>query len=103
MSYFSGVLRSLVPAQCHLKYSIALDCFGVKHVRLRGFVALEMVQNFIEFVLLKSDIEKKFSVVEKRVSSLFDVQLKRSKEEDSLRCWVKLEGNQYDIARAKVR
>ncbi|XP_068698732.1 ribonuclease ZC3H12A-like [Montipora foliosa] len=60
-----------------------------------------MVQNFIEFVLLKNDIEKKFSVVEKRVSSLFDVQLKRSKEEDSLRCWVKLEGNQYDIARAK--
>lgn len=61
-----------------------------------------MVRNFIEFVLLKDDVEKNFSVVEKDVNSLFDVQLKRSKEEDNLRCWVKLEGNQRDLFRAKV-
>lgn len=60
-----------------------------------------MVRNFIEFVLLKDEIEEKFSVVEKHVNSLFDVQLKRTKEEDNLRCWVKLEGNQHDICRAK--
>lgn len=61
-----------------------------------------MVRNFIEFVLLKDEIEEKFSVVEKHVNSLFDVQLMRTKEEDNLRCWVKLEGNQNDICRAKV-
>lgn len=62
-----------------------------------------MVQNFIEFVLLKEQIQSKFALVEKRVNSLFDVQLKKSKEEDNLRCWVKLEGNEHDICRAKVR
>ena len=64
---------------------------------------VKMVQNFIEFVLLKEQIQSKFTLVEKRVNSLFDVQLKRTKEEDNLRCWVKLEGSEHDIGRAKVR
>ena len=64
---------------------------------------VKMVQNFIEFVLLKEQIQSRFKLVEKHVNSLFDVQLKRTKEEDNLRCWVKLEGSEHDISRAKVR
>lgn len=60
-------------------------------------------QNFLEFVLLKEQVDAKFTLVEKRVNFLFDVQLKRAKEEDSKRCWVKVEGNEDDIKRAKVR
>lgn len=60
-------------------------------------------QNYLEFVLLKEQVDAKFTLVEKRVNFLFDVQLKREKEEDSKRCWVKVEGNEDDIKRAKVR
>ena len=59
-------------------------------------------QNFLEFVLLKEQVDSKFASVEKRVNFLFDVQLTRE-EEDSERCWVKVEGSEDDIRRAKVR
>ena len=62
-----------------------------------------MVHKFVEFVLLKEQIQSKFALVEKRVNYLFDVRLDLSGEEDNLRCWVKLEGNENDIHRAKVR
>ena len=62
-----------------------------------------MVQKFLEFVLSKEHIQSKFALVEKRVHFLFDVTLKRSEEEDNLLCWVKLEGNDDNIHRAKVR
>lgn len=63
-----------------------------------------MVQKFLEFVLLKEQIQTKFALLEKRVNFLFDVQLKRSPYEDKLSCWVELEGiNEDDIGRAKVR
>ena len=59
-------------------------------------------QNFLEFVLLKEQVDANFALVEKRVSFLFDVNLKRE-EDDGKRCWVKVEGNEDDIQRAKVR
>lgn len=59
-------------------------------------------QNFLEFVLLKEQVDSKFASVEKRVNYLFGVQLTRE-EEDSERCWVKVEGGEDDIRRAKVR
>lgn len=61
-----------------------------------------MVHKFIEFVVLKDQIESKFALVEKRVNYLFDVRLDLSGQEDNFRCWVKLEGNENDIHRAKV-
>lgn len=57
-------------------------------------------QNFLEFVLLKEQVDSKFASVEKRVNYLFGVQLTRE-EEDSERCWVKVEGGEDDIRRAK--
>lgn len=75
-----------------------------KHERMVGVIGEKMVlKNFLEFVLLKEQVDPKFALVEKRVNFLFDVQLKRSEEEDSQRCWVKVEGNEDDIRRAKVR
>ena len=62
-----------------------------------------MVHKFIEFVLLKDQIQSKFALVEKRVNYLFDVRLDLSGQEDNLRCWVKLEGKESDVHRAKVR
>lgn len=59
-------------------------------------------QNFLEFVLLKEQVDPKFALVEKRVNFLFDVNLKRE-EEDNKRCWIKVEGNEDAILRAKVR
>ena len=61
-----------------------------------------VVQKFLEFVLLKEQVDPKFASVEKSVNYLFGVQLTR-KEEDSERCWVKVEGSEHDIRRAKVR
>lgn len=61
-----------------------------------------MVHKFVEFVLLKDEIQSKFALVEKHVNYLFDVRLDLSGQEDNLRCWVKLEGNENDIHRAKV-
>lgn len=61
-----------------------------------------MVQNFLEFVLLKEQVDANFTLVEKRVNFLFDVNLKRE-EDDGKLCWVKVEGSVEDIQRAKVR
>ena len=61
-----------------------------------------VVQKFLEFVLLKEQVDPKFASVEKSVNYLFGVQLTRE-EEDSERCWVKVEGSEHDIRRAKVR
>lgn len=61
-----------------------------------------VLQNFLEFVLLKEQVDAKFTLVEKRVNFLFDVQLTRE-EESGKSCWVKVEGNEDDIKRAKVR
>ena len=62
-----------------------------------------VLKNFLEFVLLKEQVDAKFALVEKRVNFLFDVQLKREEIQDNERCWVKVEGNEDDIRRAKVR
>jgi len=62
-----------------------------------------VLKNFLEFVLLKEQVDHKFAVVEKRVNFLFDVQLKREETQDNKSCWVKVEGKEDAIRRAKVR
>lgn len=91
---------------CTRPFNQSNDCAGGKTTWTEsrsGDEHVKMVQNFIEFVLLKEQIQSRFTLVEKHVNSLFDVQLKKTKEEDNLRCWVKLEGSEHDIGRAKVR
>lgn len=73
-----------------------------KHERVVGLISKMVYQNFLEFVLLKEQVDAKFTLVEKSVNFLFDVHLTRE-EEDSKRCWVKVEGDEDDIKRAKVR
>lgn len=62
-----------------------------------------VLKNFLEFVLLKEQVDQKFAFIVKKVNFLFDVQLKREETQDKERCWVKVEGNEDDIRRAKVR
>ena len=65
-----------------------------------------VLKNFLEFVLLKEQVDSKFALVKKSVHFLFDVTLQRVESletQDKERCWVKVEGNEDDIHRAKVR
>lgn len=73
-----------------------------KHKRVVGLIGKMVLKNFLEFVLLKEQVDSKFALVEKRVNFLFDVQLKREESIDTDRCWMKVEGNEDDIRRAKV-
>lgn len=73
-----------------------------KHERVVGLIGKMVLKNFLEFVLLKEQVDPKFALVEKRVNFLFHVQLKREETQDKERCWVKVEGNEDDIHRAKV-
>lgn len=75
-----------------------------KHERVVGLIGENMVlKNFLEFVLLKEQVDPKFALVEKKVNFLFHVKLKREETHDKERCWVKVEGDEDDIHRAKVR